>query len=158
MGRLSPITTRRTRHCSSKAKVAAEPTNSKQRYVRDIPEALRRPSCPPLHGSNEYRWANHIARAFITHQQNHVSGSSGILPLLICRACCICHSFNLITISHLSLSISFFCAILKGGEVKVEYGQIITHDDKEDEALQLEGQGGGCGINLIKTKVRARYS
>jgi len=78
-----------------------------------------------------------------------------------------CHSSFVVLAVSASLSIYhhltfvlvnfFFCAILKVGEVKVEYGQIITHDDKEDEALQLEGQGGRGGPNQLKTMVRARY-
>jgi hypothetical protein len=38
--------------------------------------------------------------------------------------------------------------------VKVEYGQLIPHDDTQDEDLHLKGQDGGVS-NRIKMKVRA---
>ncbi len=40
--------------------------------------------------------------------------------------------------------------------MKVEFGQFFPHDDKEDEDLQLEGQGGD-GNNQTKTQVRAMF-
>ncbi len=40
--------------------------------------------------------------------------------------------------------------------MKVEYGQLFPHDNKEDENLQLEGQGGSRS-NQTKTKVGAMF-
>jgi len=38
----------------------------------------------------------------------------------------------------------------------VEYGQLIPHDNNEDEDLQLKGRGCG-GSNQTKKKVRAIF-
>jgi hypothetical protein len=59
-------------------------------------------------------------------------------------------------LTYVIIKLLFVHVIFNGAEVKVEYGQFFPHDNKEDEDLQLEGQGGGRS-NQTKTKVRAIF-
>jgi hypothetical protein len=63
----------------------------------------------------------------------------------------------LITISHLFIIINLLCVpdimYIKGGEAKVDEGQLLLHDNKEDVDLQLDGRSG----NQTKKKVRAMF-
>ncbi len=72
--------------------------------------------------------------------------------------CLLSLSFFL-SLHHLTfviINLLFVHVIFKGGKVKVEYVQLFPIDDKEDEDLQLEGQGGGRS-NQTKTKVHAMF-
>ena len=63
----------------------------------------------------------------------------------------------LITISHLFIIINLLCVpdimYIKGGEAKVDEGQLLLHGNKEDVDLQLDGRSG----NQTKKKVRAMF-
>jgi hypothetical protein len=80
------------------------------------------------------------------------------LLLLFCCARCRCHSFE-VSHPHLTfiiINLLFVPVIFKRGEAKVDDGQLFPHDNKEDENLQLKGQGGS-GSNQTKLKVRALF-
>jgi hypothetical protein len=59
-------------------------------------------------------------------------------------------------IHHYQFSVWYCLKIFKRGEAKMDDAQLITHGNKEDVVIQLEGQGDGRS-NKTEMKVRAMF-
>ncbi len=159
MGSFFPMATRRMRICSSKVKVVVEATKPRPRYVQCSLSFTRQ--CPT-------RWRLLWLVAYsklgnVLHKKLlgiSIHRPRGILLLLFCL-CLLSLSFfqSILSPSHIHYYQFTFVPVIifKGGKAKVDYGQLFPHGNKDDEDLQLEGQGG-CGSNQTKTKVHECFS